>query len=275
MNMLNHRKTGLLSLATLWLALISPVGQAADINETIGDAYELNGEQLLYRETHCVDPSGQLRDVIYEDGQGELMASKRVDYSSGRTTPSFVQDNLYSSERVEVRLDDGKLTMAILDAGSSEPKKLISEQPSDKLPIVIDAGFDEFVRSHWDELVEGEDKRFQFPFAARSSLVELRIRRFGCSYDTDTDQCFRLELSNFLLRMLVAPIELGYDADTRRLTRYRGLSNIGDADGNGLVVDIQYRYRDLPARACEDRAYAPVSSQVRLERVNPSVGDNG
>jgi hypothetical protein len=57
-------------------------------------------------------------------------------------------------------------------------------------------------------------------------------------------------MNNWLLRMLVAPIELGYDARLKRLTRYRGLSNIGDGQGNGLVVDIRYNYQDVPAMAC-------------------------
>ena len=50
--------------------------------------------------------------------------------------------------------------------------------------------------------------------------------------------------------MLVTPIELGYDAKLKRLTRYRGLSNIGDGKGEGLVVDIRYNYQDVPAKAC-------------------------
>ncbi len=50
--------------------------------------------------------------------------------------------------------------------------------------------------------------------------------------------------------MLADPIELGYDAADRRLTRYRGLSNIGDGSGNGQVVDIRYEYDDIPSQAC-------------------------
>ena len=47
------------------------------------------------------------------------------------------------------------------------------------------------------------------------------------------------------------PIELGYDAELKRLVRYRGLSNIGDGKGQGQVVDIRYRYEDLPQEACD------------------------
>jgi hypothetical protein len=54
------------------------------------------------------------------------------------------------------------------------------------------------------------------------------------------------------LRILVKPIELGYDKEARRLTRFRGLSNIGDANGNGLVVDIKYDHRDSNPEICQN-----------------------
>ena len=51
--------------------------------------------------------------------------------------------------------------------------------------------------------------------------------------------------------MLVAPIELGYDPGSRRLIRYRGLSNIGDGEGNGFAVDLRYDYGNVPEGACQ------------------------
>ena len=244
-----NRLSGLACL--LLFAFGLPVAAGDKIGETVGSAYDLKSDELLYQETHCISLDKLAREVIYEDAKGELIARKMVDYSSGATTPSFVQHNLYSNELIEVALQQGVVTMAVVDAGNRDTRKSVTEQPSQDLPIVIDAGFDVFVRENWDSLVAGESFEFQFPFADRSSLIELRIRRFGCSYSTQTDQCFRLELASWLLRMVVKPIELGYDPGLRRLKRFRGLSNIGDENGNGLVVDIQYDYLDIPGTACE------------------------
>ncbi len=255
-------------LASFLLGLTPGISVAA---ETVGEAFDLASNELLYRETHCVDETGEARDVIYRNVDGELIAVKRVDYRSGRITPSFEQQNLYSSETIRVELDDGMLTMAILDSANAEPKKVKSTAPTGEIPVVIDAGFDEFVRAHWDQLLEGDDKTFLFPFASRASLVKLQISPTACSYATETDQCFQLEMSNWLFRMLAAPIELGYDPATRRLTRYRGLSNIGDGSGGGQEVDIQYRYSDLPALACEALP-APSTSQVKLDSA-PGKGE--
>ncbi len=268
MNMQASNKTIGPRLAALLFSAFPGIGFTAVIGETIGQAFDLNSDELLYSETHCVDPSGDSRLVIYRDDNEALIARKRVDYRSGRTTPSFVQHNLYSNQMIKVDLDDaGLLTMKIVDADKGEPIKVKSTAPTDVLPVVIDAGFDEFVRAHWDELVDGGKKTFLFPFAARSSLVELRIRPAQCSYQSESDQCFKLELSNWLFRMLASPIELGYDADTRRLTRYRGISNIGDGSGGGQEVDIQYRYQDLPSRVCQVEQPDEIESQASIERL--------
>ncbi len=272
MNMQKNSKGARLRLAALLLSTAPAIGFAA---ETVGEAYDLNSNELLYREIHCLDAAGDSREVIYRNDRDELIARKRVDYRSGRTTPSFVQHNLYSSQTIQVELDDGMLTMKVLDADKGEPIEVKSTEPGDRLPVVIDAGFDEFVRAHWDELVGGGKKYFLFPFASRAALVELRIRPLSCSYDSETDQCFRLELSNWLYRMLAAPIELGYDAESRRLMRYRGLSNIGDGNGGGLEVDIQYRYQDLPAQACATKVGNMNGSQARLDPAAPRRDGNG
>ena len=239
-----------LMIASLMLSLSSPLAANAKLGETVGLAYDLKSEELLYRETHCISADGFDHEVIYQDNDGKLIARKLLDFSTGATTPSFVQHNHYSSESIQVALADGQVSMAIIDSDGAQSKAAVA-RPDDSSPIVIDAGFDEFVREHWDQLVSGESREFQFPFADRSSLVELRIQPLTCSYDTQTDQCFRLDLSNWLLRVLVKPIELGYDSDSRRLTRYRGLSNIGDENGNGLQVDIRYSYEDVAPLACQ------------------------
>jgi hypothetical protein len=226
-------------------------GYANDvIPQTIGEAYDLKSDEPLYNETHCLSGDALAREVIYRNVEGQLIAHKMLSYSTGPTTPSFVQRNFYSQESIEVELKQDEVTMTVKDESSSAPGKVISTRPSANLPVVIDAGFDAFVTGNWDSLLAGENKSFQFPFAARESLVKLRIKPTSCTYDTESDQCFRLEMNNWFLRMLVAPIELGYDAKLKRLTRYRGLSNIGDGKGEGLVVDIRYNYQDVPARAC-------------------------
>ncbi|MEM7562196.1 MAG: hypothetical protein AAF353_03990 [Pseudomonadota bacterium] len=238
-------------MALMGASLFQPLAadQQTGYWQTVGEAYELNGDRLLYSEAHCVSENENSREVIYRDGEGHLIARKFVDYQTGNVTPSFVQHNILAGESLKVELQDRTLTMSVLDT-ESQPLKVTNAETSQTLPIVIDAGFDHFIQENWNELTVGQNKSFQFPLPARASLVNLRISPTTCSYDTDVDQCFRLDVDNWLLRMLVKPIELGYDAELRRLTRYRGLSNIEDDAGKGMTVDIRYQYQDEASQQC-------------------------
>jgi len=216
----------------------------------VGAAFDLDSTAPLYTETHCVSDNALTHDVLYRDMEQELIAHKVLNYSSGPLTPSFVQHNFYSQEVIAVELRQDQLIMTVKAAGNPEPQEFLFPVSQASMPIVIDAGFDNFVTQNWNALVGGQSKQFQFPFAARESLVDLRIKATRCSYNSKTDQCFILRLDNWLIGRLVSSIELGYDPVLKRLTRFRGLSNIGDAKGAGQSVDIRYRYQDMTALPC-------------------------
>lgn len=252
-------------LLVLTALALAPDGYATETDgRVIGEARDLKSDEFLYREIYCANGKPDEMEVIYRNDEDRVIARKMLDYSSGPTTPSFVQQNFYSSEVIEVDLKAGKVTMSVLDAADSEPKKSSSTQTDGTIPVVIDAGFDEYIRSNWDSLIAGEKQSFLFPFAERDQLIELRIKKAACSYQSENHQCFKLELSNWFVRMLVSPIELGYDPELQRLMRYRGLSNIGDGKGNGSVVDIRYDYRQFPEMACN------ISDQVLIDAFEPA-----
>jgi hypothetical protein len=216
----------------------------------IGEAFGLKSDDYLYSETHC-SLDDLASEVIYRRHDGTPIAYKTLDYKSGQTTPSFVQHNIHEKEKISVSFDQQAVSMSVTVSGSRESENRLPVTDIAGTPVVIDAGFDSFIRDNWDQLVSGEALEFQFPFASRSSMILLQVESSVCGYETESDQCFTLEPSNWFYRMLSSPIELGYDSNLSRLTRYRGLSNINDESGKGLVVDIRYRYQDVAATACD------------------------
>ena len=241
----------LVCLFALVLLQVTQQAYAKEVSvRVVGAAFDLDSTAPLYTETHCVSDNALTHDVLYRDMEQELIAHKVLNYSSGPLTPSFVQHNFYSQEVIAVELRQDQLIMTVKAAGNPEPHEFLFPVSQASMPIVIDAGFDNFVTQNWNALVGGQSKQFQFPFAARESLVDLRIKAGRCSYSNETDQCFILRLDNWLIGRLVSSIELGYDPILKRLTRFRGLSNIGDAEGAGQSVDIRYRYEDLSPVAC-------------------------
>ena len=229
---------------------LSSAATNQSINYVVGDAFGLKSNNFVYSETHCGTQDELSSEVFYQHRDGTLIAHKELDYNSGHTTPSFVQHNFQAREKIQVNFDQQAVSMSVTDFDKQENKNTYPLTDTTSKPTVIDAGFDGFIRDNWDELVSGEMQEFQFPVASRSSLVALRVKSSVCRYETETDQCFTLEPSNWFFRMLTSPIELGYDASLVRLNRYRGLSNINDENGRGLIVDIKYRYQEAPGTAC-------------------------
>ena len=218
---------------------------------SIGEAFSIDSKELLYRETHCQSEDRLKREVLYKNPKGKSIAYKTIDYRNGFSTPSFKQTNFETLEETEVIVDNNIVTLSFTDSDREQTQKSFEKNRFSDLPVVIDAGFDAYIRDNWDSLISGEALQFQFPLATRAILIELQASASDCSYDAENNQCFKLEMSNWLYRVLASPIELGYDRKQKQLIRYRGLSNIEDENGKGLNVDIRYSYEDMPIRACQ------------------------
>ena len=65
---------------------------AGTMVESIGDAFGLETNVLLYSETHCVG-NGLEREVVYRDARQRLIAHKILRYQGSPTAPSFVARN--------------------------------------------------------------------------------------------------------------------------------------------------------------------------------------
>jgi hypothetical protein len=220
------------------LLMLSANGFCAENWSVVGDAYDRDDRQLLYREYHYYSDDGLDHRVEYKDPQGKLLAEKAVDYRSGPMTPSFKQQSWLYPETLAVSLQARQLLIQY-KSGDSESTQAVKRQQ----PLVVDAGFDNYIREHWGQLLTGKVQEFYFPAVTRLSLVTLQVKASRCSYPTESDSCFMINSASWLIRLLLAPIELGYDTDTRRLSRFRGLANLSDEQGRGLEVDINYQYR--------------------------------
>ena len=109
------------------------------------DALDKN-DSLIYRESlqHLAGTDGGVLEVRYTRPNGGLLASKTVEYDCRPTTPSY-----------RMSAPDGRLLEAVtlseseLTAQSGESTDV---QPIPLGPSIIDAGFDNTIKLHWDEL---------------------------------------------------------------------------------------------------------------------------
>lgn len=225
---------GLLSLPASGQPLAAIVGTA-----TVPD--DVKRAQVLYEELHSVDASGLRHQVSYRSA-GVEFASKSVDYSASLVAPNFMQRDTRRGEMLAARRDArGRVELGYRENSGFNERWRVPE--TSERPLVIDAGFDNFVRQHLPALIKGETLRFDFAVPSRGTAARLMIDSTAtpdCGEPrVDGSHCFRVRTSSYLARLLFPPLHLLY-GDDGQLLRFIGLSNISDADGDGQQVRIDY-----------------------------------
>lgn len=231
----------------------------------IGDAYALDTGELLYQEIHYYSEDGLDHRVVYISPEKTKMAEKLLNYRPGKSTPEVNHQAWVYAEKIQIVWANDQLFLTYTDNENKERKAtLVANRP-----LVIDAGFDNYVREHWSSLLTGSSVEFYFPAPPRMRLVHLTIKQKLCADDRQNNVCFSVNSSNWFIRLLLDPIELSYNKNTRQLNRFKGLGNMLDKDGNGLKVNIQYRYQDL----CVDKTpcgQVVIAEDAAHSRVNQS-----
>ena len=208
-------------LQILFLAIIFASGSAAAQSWTtplvLGKAFEKNTGAFLYSEQHFCSEQRLRCTVEYSNAAGKVFAQKLLDFRLSMVGPSLVMSDYRN-------------------------QKEISIPASQNDNLVIDAGFDNFVRRSWDELNDG--KKISFPFLPAGFDKPLNMRALRSdTIDCDPKQlCLDIEMDSWILAMIVDPIELSYLRSSKRLLHFRGMSNIRDEDGETQSVDIHYEY---------------------------------
>lgn len=185
----------------------------------IGSAYDMSSGDFLYREHHACREDTRYCVVEYRDTSGSLIARKQLDFSASPFRPAL----LLRDYRRDV-------------------EQQIPVQAREDL--VVDAGFDNFIRSRWSALEQGESVRFSFLVAGQSKPLEMLARQDDSGQCAAQELCLLVSLDSWFLGLLVDPVGLSYSRQDRRLLRYQGPSNISGGNGESISVVIHYQYGD-------------------------------
>jgi hypothetical protein len=202
-----------------------------------GFAYKENSDKLLYTEEFTdrfVDGEHTETLTDYFDPNHIKIAKRVLDFRKSKFAPDFQTEDLRSgymegSEMVgdKVRLFNRKNKSAKVD----EKIMLIPQ------PIVVDGGFNQFIKANWSALEKGEVITFHFAIPARLDYFTLRAEMVE---STEKEMKVRVEPDKALIRLLASPIDVWYSKDTRRILSYEGQSNISDENGNNFVMRLVY-----------------------------------
>jgi hypothetical protein len=204
-----------------------------------GYAYTLDDHRLLYTESHWLyeDKGVAHRLVIYSCPDGQAFARKWVDTAPGAPTPDVDMLDARTGYREGVRTQAGQREVFSQADAASPEKHAPIKNPQN---AVIDAGFDAFVREHWDALSAAGVSPLPFLIPSQLRYVDFSAKMLR---DEQSDgrgiRWFRLQLDGWYAFVL-PHIDVAYDAQNHDLFEYRGLSNIRGSGNRNLTVTIQF-----------------------------------
>jgi hypothetical protein len=206
------------------------------------------------------DHGGGRRLVIYACPDGQAFVRKWVDAGPGAATPDVDVFDARTGYREGVRTRAGQREVFVQSDAKSAEKHALLTVPAG---AVIDAGFDAFVREHWDALSGPGVAPLPFLILSELHFVDFSARKLR---DEQADgrgiRWFRLQLAGWYAFVL-PHIDVAYDQQTHELYEYSGLSNIRGAGNHNLTVTIQFppaeRRADTSESDVQRAAQAPLT----------------
>lgn len=246
---------------TLFLGAALVAAAAHGAGRYDGVAYGPTGS-VVYRETHWRYAAGaeQRRLVLYRCPDGRPFARKLMRWQdANESAPDFDFIDQRSGYREGLASRPGGRDVYWQLSGSSTEKR---EQVQLGPDVVVDAGFDSFVRGRWDQLVAGGLVRTTFLLPAFFEAVPVVIRRADDVEAEPSTLTFTIELDRWY-RFAVPVLSLTYDRASRRLRQFHGPVTIRDARGGRQRLRVEFPDGAAKEVADDDVAGAAVEPLIR------------
>jgi hypothetical protein len=185
--------------------------------------------------------------VVYRCADGTPFARKEIDYSRSSIVPAFSFTDIRFNYQEGLRWQKSSPELWVV-RNAQRQQKLLNNASN----LVADAGFDEFIKSRWPALTAARRQSLQFAVPARLTSYGFTLQRVNSlPFHKEPAENFVLGLDSWL--GFIAPnIELTYSATSKRLLRFKGLSNILDDRGDKPVnAVIEFPLLDKPVSARE------------------------
>ena len=174
--------------------------------------------------------------VVYLGPYGDTLATKSLDFSRHLIRPDVTLDDRRTGYREGAIVRGDSIEMfRRLDHDAPEYRR--SSRP-DRL-AAINAGLDHAIRRYWDLLAAGSRVEFDFAVPDRLRSFRIRVRRLGEPADTLQ---LRIEPASWWLRWVVPGIDMTYDAQTRRVLLYEGVTDMRGDGGRRYRARIEFDY---------------------------------
>lgn len=205
----------------------------------VGTASAQHSAKVLYREHHVLrirDGRIAERVVLYTCSDGAAAFARKEVWYVDPTAPDFALEDPSNGMREGIRSSSSG--RVVFFASHTEAEKIAA------LPrvagLVADAGFDEFVRMHWDDLMAGRSLALRFLVPSRLADFAFRVQHLRADrIDGAPVEVFRLKLAG-IRGWIIPGIDVFYGTGDRTLRRYEGLSDLRDAANDNFQTQIDF-----------------------------------
>lgn len=204
-----------------------------------GNARALAGSKLLYQDFHTEVYQGKKHSysqIVYKK-DGYTIARKKITFAKYPEAPDFTLTDYRDGYLEGARVSAKQVTILYRKNNKEKLKKKTISRPKN---LVVDGGFDYFVRQNWQKLANGQKLTFNFLAPSQMDYFRFSARKYKTGTFRGKKALFiKLEL-NSLLNVFFKPIYLTYDYSNQRIIQYKGISNINDNNGKSYFVHITY-----------------------------------
>lgn len=215
------------------LALQAGMARAVERYEGIATTPD---SAVAYRETHWLYSEGGLgrRLVLYRCADGTPFARKRLTEFPSAAAPDFEFYDAGIDYREGVKGAGGQRMVFAQGPGESTLRQRALVLGADD---VVDAGFDAYIRAHWDAITPLQPLPAAIVVPGRLETVPVLITETASSDPGTRHFVMRL---NTWYRFVVPSITLDYERGSRRLLAFRGIGTVRDSRGRNLSVRIRF-----------------------------------
>jgi hypothetical protein len=237
-----HRRACALGLTLTLVAACtataaSPTPNGVDYSE--GKAINPSSGSLMYVEAHWVYDDGDdaSRLVLYRCPDGTPFARKITHDHGHPQSPDFALDDGRTGYQEGVRSEGGKRIVYQRDhKGARERTATLEKSP---MPV-IDAGFDAYIRHHWDSLGKNGGDTIPFVLPSRLGTLRFKVQRMDDAKIGGRDvRQYQLGLASWI-GFALPHIDVAYDIKTRELLRFSGMANIHASNGDNVKAGIVF-----------------------------------
>ena len=238
--------TWLLRLSFLGL-LILPMYFSANAGENgqleiLGKATDLGTGEAIYTEHHFQtirDDQLVMHRVEYIKPDGSILAVKNLDYSKNSFAPDFSMEDRRDGYMEGGRTTNNGYQLEVRESKDEAVRASVLKTDASH-DLVVDAGFDLYVKDRLDSLRTKGTQAFKLGLPSRLTSYRFTARTLGETTLFDRPAIgIRVELGS-LLKIFADSIDITYDLNTGQLLRYEGMSNIRNQNGERYDARIDF-----------------------------------